>query len=149
MFAICLQVFHLLWCTDTCFMAKLRLCNICISYCAVLYWAIGIMVTNSSLCQYRNIAATFYLRRRTYLFPSVALYDPSFLVTLNDAPNINLNSQLTEWDIVHSAAASCGTYLILKVFGSTGFSVIAIFVFNMVYLLYGKKFFVHKQSFIS
>ncbi|KAG7208328.1 hypothetical protein KM043_014564 [Ampulex compressa] len=42
-----------------------------------------------------------------------------------------------EYNILHSATALCVTYLIFKICGGTGFSVIVTFLFNMVYLLYG------------
>ncbi|KAL0117830.1 hypothetical protein PUN28_008904 [Cardiocondyla obscurior] len=40
-------------------------------------------------------------------------------------------------NILHSSTAVCATYLILTILGSTGLSVIATFLFNMSYLLYG------------
>ncbi|XP_015604805.1 lysophospholipid acyltransferase 5 [Cephus cinctus] len=42
-----------------------------------------------------------------------------------------------EWNVVHSAAALCVTYLTLKIFGSTVISVTITFIFNMAYLLIG------------
>ncbi|XP_031848228.1 lysophosphatidylcholine acyltransferase 3 protein nessy [Nomia melanderi] len=40
-------------------------------------------------------------------------------------------------DVIHSATSVCITYLILKFLGGTTLSVVATFVFNMSYLLYG------------
>jgi len=50
----------------------------------------------------------------------------------------NNNNDFADYNILHSLTAVCGTYLILMVLDSTGLSVIATFLFNMTYLLYGK-----------
>jgi len=48
------------------------------------------------------------------------------------------NNNFADYHILHSSTAVCGTYLILAFLGNTGLSVIVTFLFNMMYLLYGK-----------
>lgn len=42
-----------------------------------------------------------------------------------------------DYKILHSSTAVCATYLILSLLGTSGLSVVATFLFNMMYLLYG------------